>query len=326
MKPSKHPRRAVAIACGLGATLAVAGCGFSSGSTSGGGSAGQAPRPIKQITYVNPLPVYPGFNVAGDCFKAQAQKYGWQATQVGITGTAVDNQGSINQISQAIASGTDGLLVFPTVDQTFAPVMHQARGKGLYVVALNTGNPADGQQTEVGSDNAQVGSLMADSVGAKNPAAVVGFLSLSADQPSHAQVIAGFKKEAAARFPKMTFPVSEYDNGDATKDVDVFNNMITAHPNLTAIFPIEGAAIASAITAVKEAGKTSTIDVVGLDLTDQTRAAIEAGTLYGVIDQGWCDMGTQAVVAMKQLSEGRKVPAFIPSKTTFVDKSNMPAK
>jgi ribose transport system substrate-binding protein len=329
MKPHGQLRRAAAIACGLSATLVLAGCGFSSGASSGSGttgSSGHAPRAIKQITYVNPLPVYPGFITAGNCFKAQAQKYGWQATQVGITGTAVDNQGSINQISQAIASGTDGLLVFPTVDQTFAPVMHQARAKGIYVVALNTGNPADGQQTEVGSDNAQVGALMADSLGRKNPAAVVGFLSLSADQPSHAQVIAGFKKEAAARFPKMTFPVSDYDNGDATQDVDIFNNMITAHPDLTAIFPIEGAAIASAITAVKEAGKTSTIDVVGLDLTDQTRAAIEDGTLYGVIDQGWCAMGTQAVVAMKQLSEGKSVPPFIPSGSTFIDKSNLPAK
>lgn len=328
MKPHGHLRPVAAIACGLGITLAVAGCGFSSGVSTGGtgGSSGHAPATIKQVTYVNPLPVYPAFNTAGDCFKAQAQKYGWQETEVGITGTAVDNQGSLDEISQAIASGANGILMFPTVDQMFAPVMHQARSKGIYVVALNTGDPNDGQQTEVGSDNAQVGALMADSIGAKNPDAVVGFLSLSADQPAHAAVIAGFKKEAAARFPKMTFPVSDYDNGDATQDVDIFNNMITAHPNLTAIFPIEGAAIAPAITAVQEAGKTGKIDVVGLDLTDQTRAAIENGTLYGVVDQGWCDMGTQAAIAMKKLSEGQSVPAFIASRTTFYDKSNLPAK
>jgi ribose transport system substrate-binding protein len=327
MNSNGHLRRVVAIACGLGVTLAMAGCGFNSGLSSGsaGSKSGKTLRTIKQVTYVNPLPVYPAFNTTGECFKAQAKKYGWQATELGITGTAVNNQGSLDQISQAIASGTDGLLVFPTVDQMFAPVMHQARGKGIYVVALNTGNPKDGQQTEVGSDNAQVGALMADSVGKKNPAAVVGFLSLSADQPAHAAVIAGFKKEAARRFPKMTFPVSDYDNGDATQDVDIFNNMIAAHPNLTAIFPIEGAAIAGAITAVQEAGKTGKIDVVGLDITPQTRAAIDAGTLYGVIDQGWCDMGTQAAIAMKKLSEGDSVPSFIASKTTFYDKSNLPS-
>lgn len=328
MAPNSRIRGVAALAGSAGLALMLAACS-SSGSGSpakGSGSGGAGLRTIKQITYVNPLPSYPDFNIVTTCFKDQAKQYGWQANEVGITGTAVDNQQSINQISQAIASGTDGLLVFPTVDQTFAPVMKQARSKGIYVVALNTGAAGDGQQTEVGTSNTQLGELMADSVGAKNPNAVVGFLSLAASQQSHAQEIAGFKKEAAAKFPKMTFPVSEYDNGDATKDVDIFNNMITAHPDLTTIFPLEGAALPAAITAVKEAGKTGKIDVVGLDLTDQTRADIENGSLYGVIDQGWCDMGKQAVIAMKELSEGKTLPAFVPTKITFINKGNLPAK
>ena len=55
------------------------------------------------------------------------------------------------------------------------------------------------------------------------------------------------------------------------------------------------------------------------------RAAIKAGTLFGVVDQGWCSMGTQAAVAMKDLSSGKSVPAFIPSQLSFYDQSNLPA-
>jgi ribose transport system substrate-binding protein len=326
MKPNRYPRRVMHLAGGLAAVTALAACGAVSNPGSGSSPSDSSRRVIKKVTYVNPLPVYPAFNVAGDCFKTQAGKYGWQATQVGITGTAVDNQGSINQISTAIASGADGILLFPTVDQMFAPVMKQARGKGMYVVALNTGDPSDGQQTTVGSDNSQTGALMADSVGAKNPAAVVGFLSLSATQRSHAEVTAGFKKEAQAKFPKMTFPVIEYDNGDATKDVDIFNTMMRAHPDLTTLVLNEGAAIAPAITAVKESDKVGKVDIVGLDLTDQTRAAISAGTLYGVVNQGWCDMGTKAAIAMKDLSDGKPVAQFIPAELTFISKSNLPAQ
>jgi ribose transport system substrate-binding protein len=326
MKPNPHRRRAMLMACGVAAATAVAACGAVSNPGSGSSPSGSSLRAVKKVTYINPLPVYPAFNVAGDCFKKQAGTYGWQATQVGITGTAVDNQGSLNQISTAIASGADGILMFPTVDQMFAPVMKQARSKGMYVIALNTGDPSDGQQATVGSDNAQIGALMADSVGAKNPAAVVGFLSLSATQHSHAAVTAGFKKEAAAKFPKMTFPVIEYDNGDATKDVDIFNTMMRAHPDLTTLVLNEGAAIAPAITAVKESKKTGKVDIVGLDLTDQTRASIADGSLYGVVDQGWCDMGTKAATAIKDLSDGKTVPAFIPAQLTFISKSNLPAQ
>jgi ribose transport system substrate-binding protein len=337
MRNARHGQRTTAIAGGVACLILTAAACSSSSSAGASGASGPAGTsttaaasagagPIKSVTYVNPLPSYPDFNVVGQCFKAQAQKYGWQATEVGITGTSVDNQGSINQISQAIADGSNALLVFPTVDQMFAPVMKQARSKGIYVVALNTGDPSTGQQTEVGSDDAQMGKLEADGLGAKDPDAVVGFLSLSASTQAHAAIIAGFKAEAAAKFPKMTFPVSAYDNGDATQDVDIFNNMIAAHPNLTAIFPVEGAAIPAAITAVKEAGQTGKIDVVGFDLTASTQADINAGTLYGVVNQGWCDMGTQAVVAMKSLSEGKQVPAFIPTQITFITKQNMPAQ
>jgi ribose transport system substrate-binding protein len=325
MNPNRYKLGVTLVVCGLAAAMALAAC--SSGSTPGAnGTPTGSLRAVKKVTYVNPLPVYPAFNIAGDCFKTQSEKYGWQVTQVGITGSAVDNQGSLNQISQAIASGADGLLMFPTVDQMFAPVMKQARAKGMYVVALNTGDPSDGQQTTVGSDNAQTGALMADSVGAKNPEAAVGFLSLSATQRSHAEVTEGFKKEAQAKFPKMTFPVIAYDNGDATKDVDIFDNMLRAHPELTTLVLNEGAAIAPAITAVKESGKTGKVDIVGLDLTDQTRAAIEAGTLYGVVNQGWCDMGTKAAIAIKDLSDGKPVPQFIPAQLTFISKSNLPAQ
>jgi ribose transport system substrate-binding protein len=337
MRIQRHAQRATVIAGGLTCLMLAAAACSSSSSTSGTGAAAvtssgpsassaASSQTIKSVTYVNPLPSYPDFNVVGQCFKAQAQKYGWQANEVGITGTAVDNQGSINQISQAIADGSNALLVFPTVDQMFAPVMKQARSKGIDVVALNTGDPTTGQQTEVGSDDTQMGKLMADGLGAKDPDAVVGFLSLSASTQAHAQIIAGFKAEAAARFPKMTFPVSAYDNGDATQDVDIFNNMIAAHPTLTAIFPVEGAAIPAAITAVKEAGKTSQINIVGFDLTAITQADIKAGTLYGVVNQGWCDMGTKAVIAMKDLSEGKTVPAFIPTQITFITKQNLPAQ
>jgi ribose transport system substrate-binding protein len=331
MRIQRHAQRATVLAGGLTCLMLTAAACSSSSSTSGTGTAaaassGASASTIKSVTYVNPLPSYPDFNVVGQCFKAQAQKYGWQASEVGITGTAVDNQGSINQISQAIADGSNALLVFPTVDQMFAPVMKQARSKGIDVVALNTGDPSTGQQTEVGSDDTQMGKLMADGLGAKDPDAVVGFLSLSASTQAHAQIIAGFKAEAAAKFPKMTFPVSAYDNGDATQDVDIFNNMIAAHPTLTAIFPVEGAAIPAAITAVKEAGKTSQINIVGFDLTAITQADIKAGSLYGVVNQGWCDMGTKAVIAMKDLSEGKQVPAFIPTQITFITKQNLPAQ
>ncbi|MCU1423232.1 MAG: ABC-type sugar transport system, periplasmic component [Microbacteriaceae bacterium] len=306
--------------------LAMAGCSAVSGGTASTDSPSGAARTVSKITYVNPLPSYPAFNVAGECFKKEAKKFGWSPTEVGITGTGVDNQGSINQISQATASGADALVVFPTVTSLFTPVIQAARQKGLYVVALNAGAPSTGQQTQVGTDQAQMGATMADGLGKVAPNAHVGFISLSASTAPHAQAIKGFQDEAAAKFPNMKTVASEYDGGDATKDVDIFRNMIAAHPDMDAIFPIEGAAISAAVTAVQEAGKTDSIKVLGLDLTDQTRELLTQGKLYGVGDQGWCEMGTKAVDAVKSLQDGKKLPALIPTKVTFYTVDNLPAQ
>lgn len=326
MTRSLHVRAALAGLTVAGLLASLSGCSAVSGGSVSSETPAATARTVKKITYVNPLPSYPAFNVAGECFKQEAKKYGWTPTEVGITGTTVDNQGSIDQISQATASGADALVVFPTVTSLFTPVIKQARQKGLYVVALNAGDPSTGQQTQVGTDQAQMGATMADGLGQAAPDAHVGFLSLSASTAPHAQSIKGFQDEAAKKFPGMKFVANEYDGGDATKDVDIFRNMIAAHPDLTAIFPVEGAAISGAVTAVQEAGKTGSIKVLGLDLTDQTRTLIEQGKLYGVGDQGWCDMGTKSVDAVKQLSEGKTLPTLIPTKVTFYTKSNLPAQ
>lgn len=325
MTRSQRPRAIVVGLTFVSLIAMVSGCSAVSGGSISGNSTASSNHSVKTITYVNPLPSYPAFNVAGECFKKEAAKFGWKPTEVGITGTTVDNQGSIDQIQQAITSGADALVVFPTVNSLFTPVIKQARQKGIYVVALNAGAPSTGQQTQVGTDNTEMGKTMADGLGAADPNAHVGFLSLSASTAPHAEEIKGFEDEAAAKFPNMKFDASVYDGGDATKDVDLLSNMITAHPDLTALFPVEGAAISGAVTAVQEAGKTSSIRVLGLDLTDQTRTLIQQGKLYGVGDQGWCQMGTKAVDAVKSLSEGKKLPVLIPTKVTFYDKSNLPA-
>ncbi|GCE02219.1 sugar ABC transporter substrate-binding protein [Embleya hyalina] len=302
--------------------LAASACGDGGGSS----STSSGHRKVKTITYVNPLPSYPDFNIAGKCFEAEARKQGWKPVQVGISGTAVDNQGSINQITQALASGTDALVVVPVVDKLFTPVIKQARGKGVYVVGLNAGDANTGQQTQVGTVHRRMGAVMADGLGAKYPDARVAFLSVSAGTVSHADQIAGFKAQAAAKYPGMKFVANEYDNGDATKDVDIIGNMLTAHPDITAIFTPAGAALPAAITAVREHGMSDKVAIVGLDLTDDHRKAVEQGQIHGLGIQGWCEMGTRSVQAVRDLEQGKAIPPNIDTGATFVTKETLPAQ
>jgi ribose transport system substrate-binding protein len=317
---SQH-RRKTAGMMGVGLLLAV---GVSWSVSASHSAAATGLRPLHKIVYVNPLSAYPAFNTVNVCFKREASKFGYQASMVGTTGSAVDNQGTINLIDQAVADGADGLLVLPLEPSTFAPSLKAARAKGVYVVGLNGGAASDGQQTEVGTSDARLGAVAADGLGAKYPNAQVGTLSLSATTTAHAQIIAGFRKEAAKRFPHMKIVTNVYDNGDATKDVDLLSAMMTAHPTVNAILSVEGAGEPAAVTAVKQAGRAGKVHIITFDLTSAHIADVRSGSLFGVADQGWCAMGKDAVDEMRQLSRGKHVPALVDTGEKFFTKASLP--
>lgn len=314
-------------AAALAASVALAGCGAVSGGSTGDDSGtSDELREVKTVTYVNPAPFYPAFDTVSECLTKEGESFGWTVNTVGTAGSAVDNQGAIDLISQAIANGTDALVVFPTIPELFTPVIQQARDAGIYVVAQNAGDPSTGQQTQVGTDAYQLGQIVAEGLAAHDPAAQVGVVSGSASTTPHVQEIKGFEEWAAENSPGMKVVASEYTNGDATKAPETWSNMLTAHPEITALFAIQGTDVAAAITAVAERGLAGKVVVVAADLTPDHRAAIEDGTLLGVGEQGWCEAGTKSADAIKDLSEGKDLPDTIPTTSVWYSKDNLPAE
>ena len=301
------------------ALLALSACDADAPSPSASGDL----RTVKTVTYVNPLPSYPDFNTIGECAKAEAEKNGWTYKEVGITGSASDNQASVEQISLAVASGSDALIVVPVDLQTYTTAIKAARDEGVYVVAAGTGDPSTGQQSQAGTSGAELGTLAAQSLGAVDPEAVVGFLSAGPDQAIQADAIAAFQEEAAANFPDMVMGASQFDNGDPTKDVDILRNMLTGDQSITALYVLNGTALAPAASAVNEAGKQGEIRIIGHDVTEVSTELLETDQIYGVISQGWCDMGTKSVEAIKGLSDGEEVPEFVPTEIAFVTKESL---
>lgn len=316
------------IATVMSACLIVSACG-SDGADSGdaaspSGSSAEGGREIKTVTYVNPLPVYPGFNIIGDCFKKEAERLAYEPVLVGTSGSAVDNQGAINLIEQAIVQDTDALLAFVTETELFTPVIQKARAEGIYVGGIASGDKSTGQNFLTGTVWAAAGATVADAVGPRNPDARVGFLSVSPTAAVQSEAIRGFKERAAEKFPNMEMVQTVYDDGDPTKDVEVVGNMLAANPEIDLLFLVPGNT-AGGLTAVRERGLAGKIDVISGDLTDDHRAAIESGEMYGVTIQDWCGIGESAVRMFGELAAGEEVPFVNDTGVRFVTKENLPA-
>jgi ribose transport system substrate-binding protein len=313
-----------AIAVGAVAIAALAGVVASSGTAASDAQQRSSLRPLHKIVFVNPLKVYPAFTTAYNCLKKEAAHFGYSSQMVGTPGSAVNNQGTIDLLDQAIVNGVDGLLTFPTDNALFAPVYKKARAKGIYVVAMESGDPSTGQQTMVGTNAYKMGQIVADGLGASDPNAHVAILSVSPTLTEHKRNTAGFIAEAAKKFPNMKVVTKLYDNGDATKDADLLSAALTAHPDLNVIYSIVGAGEPAAITAVKEHNLAGKVKIITLDLTAEHKADIKKGLIFGVGEQGWCNMGIQAVLLMRKLSQGKPVPTAVDTGEKFYSKANLP--
>ena len=100
-------------------------------------------------------------------------------------------------------------------------------------------------------------------------------------------------------------------------------NLMTANPDLSAIYATGEPALLGAIAAVESQGKQKKVKVFGWDLTAQAIKAIDTGYLVGVVQQDPAGMGAAAVDALLKVKKGESVAKTIPVPITIVTKANV---
>ena len=100
-------------------------------------------------------------------------------------------------------------------------------------------------------------------------------------------------------------------------------DLMTANPDLTAIYATGEPALLGAVAAVESQGKQKTIKVFGWDLTAQAIKGIDAGYVAAVVQQDPAGMGAAAVNALLKVKKGETVDKKIPVPITIVTKENV---
>ncbi len=100
-------------------------------------------------------------------------------------------------------------------------------------------------------------------------------------------------------------------------------NLITANPDLTAIYATGEPALVGAVAAVESQGKQDSIEIFGWDLTAQAIRGIDEGYVAAVIQQDPAGMGAAAIEALKTLISGGMVEATIAVPVTIVTSDNV---
>jgi ribose transport system substrate-binding protein len=240
-----------------------------------------------------------------------------------------DTAAQIKIIQQMIAEKVDAIVLAPADSKALVPVVKQAVDKGVLVVNIDN-KLDDGALKEkgltvpfVGPDNRKGAKLVGDFLAKQLKAGdKVGILEGVSTTFNAQQRTAGFQdamKAVGAVVVGVQSGQWEMEKGNT-----VASAMLREHPDLKALLCGNDNMALGAVAAVKTAGKTGVVKVVGYDNIDAVKPLLAEGKLLATADQYAAKQAVFgieiAVKAVKEKTSQNKMPGAIQTAVDLVTK------
>jgi ribose transport system substrate-binding protein len=301
----------------LGMAAVACGDDDSSTDTSGGDAGGAGSEESVKIGFITKFPVdfYDTMVDAVDTWNEDHPEVEVIFAQ-GESGT--DDEGQINAIESMITQEVDAIAVTPT-SPNVQDALQEAVDAGIKVVLVDNDIPGwDGKTSLVATDNLAGGLLAGEfMVDQLAPGDTVAVLEGVAGAPSLQERVDGFVEGLGDGFEIVASLPTDCDQ---TKGLDAAQDILTANPDVTAIYGACGPPIIGALEAIASAGKT--IKVVGFDAGPDEVAAIVAGDQLASVAQFPARMGEMGAQAALDAANGEDVEPVIDTGTEMVTADN----
>ncbi len=237
--------------------------------------------------------------------KEAADSAGYQLI---VTAGEFDVAKQKDQIQDFIVRKVDAIIVSPCDSRSIGTAVKAANDAGIPVFTADIACLAEGVKiiSHVASDNVAGGRLAAQAVvKALNGSGKVAII----DHPeveSVIQRVKGFEDEMA-KTPGVQIVAKLSGHGVKDQAFRTAEDILQAHPDVTAIFGINDDSALGALAAVEKAGKAGKVAIIGFDAVPEARAAIKAGKIYADVIQQPKVIGRQTIDAVKTYIGGGTV-------------------
>jgi ABC-type sugar transport system substrate-binding protein len=238
----------------------------------------------------------------------------------GKSGT--DDEGEISIIQNMIVQQVKAIAITPT-SPNVKSALDKAVAAGIKVVLVDNDIPGwSGKSSLVATDNLAGGKLAGAWLAQHLPdGATIGILQGALGAPSLADRVTGMKQGLGNKATVVGEPATDCDQ---TKGLNAAQDLLAAHPNVTAIYGACGPPILGALQAIKSAGKKpGDIIVIGFDASSDELTAIKAGDEAGSVAQFPAKMGSLGIDTAVSAARGQTVPANVDTGTAMVTKDNV---
>ena len=224
------------------------------------------------------------FNQINDGAKQAADKAGAKLVIFNANNVAAAQNSAIEDY---IAQKVDGIVLIAIDVNGVKPAVTAAKKAGIPVVAIDARIPDGDNAAFIGVDNKgageEIGKYFADyaktKMGGSAKVGIVGALNSFIQN----QRLDGFKAAAQGAGVKFLDTV----DGQNIQDVALTaaENLMTANPDMNALYATGEPALVGAISAVTSQQGTGKVKVFGWDLTAQAIKGIDEGWIVAVVQQ-----------------------------------------
>ncbi len=290
-------------ALGLAAGILLAACGSSSNPAST--STKQVKIGLALSTLNNPFFV---------TLKNGAQKAADAAgAQLLVGDGANDNAKQADEISTYITQKVDVIIVNPTDSDAVVPSVQKANSANIPVISVDRKSNGGTLASFIASNNVEAGKLGGQQLikavgqGAK-VAMLVGIPGASA-AIDRGKGLKDALADSSMNTKGVQLVAEQVANFKRDDGLNVMQNILTAHPDITGVFAQNDEMALGAVQAIKAKGLSGKVFVVGVDGIDDAVAAIKAGDMFATVAQQPDVMGKLAVEAAIALAKHQSIDA-----------------
>lgn len=209
-----------------------------------------------------------------------------------------------------ISLGVDVIAAAAENKDGLSTALRKAQAEGIKVITYDADAQPDArsffvnQATEKGIGDALIDSA-ASLLNGEGEFAILTANLTAANQNAW---IAAIKARQAEKYPNMKLVDIKPCDDQKDKAQQETTNLLSAHPNLKAVIAVCSPAVPGAAEAVKQAGKTGEVKVVGLGLPSENKAYVKEGVTQAVILWKVEDLGYLTIKASAALAKGELKP------------------
>lgn len=251
--------------------------------------------------------------------KDGAQK---EANKLGYQLVVLDSQNNpakeLANVQDLTVRGVKLLLINPSDSDAVGNAVILANQAKIPVITLDRKANKGVVVSHIASDNRVGGKMAGDFIGQKlgKNTKVIELEGIAGTSVARERG-EGFK-QAADQY-KFTMLASQPADFDRTKGLNVMQNLLTAHPNVQAVFAQNDEMALGAMRALQTVNKTDVM-VVGFDGTADGIKAVQSGRLAATVAQQPEQIGIIGVETADKVLKGQKVDAVIPVALKLVTK------